>query len=89
MATFEKCDVCGAQSPDENGLHISNHFTRVELKLRIQSDYTTYHVCDKCMIECELMKPPMKLMKRLRHLYLRHLFPKQWEKERESIPVTD
>lgn len=54
MADFKKCDGCNKVSPDENGMHIANHWTDFVMQHRIRrNNYTDNSqkvlLCNDCL----------------------------------------
>lgn len=57
MSTIRKCDGCGILSPDEDGLYIANHWTKIKSSHgiidagagRVSREWHEKELCENCV----------------------------------------
>ncbi len=70
----DKCDGCGAISPDEDGLWQGNHWFEISVQERCKEDKQEYLLCRNCMGITNPTPAPSigSWLGRLRDALLRH-----------------
>lgn len=62
------CDSCYTQSPDKEGLHAANHWTKIILNRVIDNNFREYVLCLDCLPNNEL-PTGKRLLHALRNLF--------------------